>query len=47
MVENGFVMVHASRFENFNESGDLIEQIHEYRRRKGYWPASVHADNVY
>ena len=46
-VENGFVMVHASRFENFNESGDLIEQIHEYRRRKGYWPASVHADRIY
>ena len=46
-VENGFVMVHASRFENFNESGDLIDQIHEYRRRKGHWPASVHADQIY
>ena len=34
-VENGFVMVHASSFENFNESGDLIGQIHEYRRRRG------------
>ena len=46
-VENGFVMLHASRFENFNESGDLIEQIREYRRRKGHSPASVHADQIY
>ena len=40
-------MLHASRFENFNESGDLIEQIREYRRRKGHSPASVHADQIY
>jgi len=46
-VENGFVMLHASRFENFNESGDLIEQIREYLRRKGHSPASVHADQIY
>ena len=46
-VENGFVKVHESRFETFNESGDLIGQIHEYCRRKGHWPSSVHADQIY
>ena len=46
-VENSFVMLHESRFENFNESADLIGQIHEYRRRKEHWPSSVHADQIY
>ena len=39
-------MVHASHFENFHESGDLIDRIHEYRRCRGHRPASVLADQI-
>ena len=34
---NRFIMVHGSRFENFIEKGDLIDQIHKYLCCKGHW----------
>ena len=35
------------RGDAYNESLDLVEQIEAYRRRFGYYPASVHVDQIY
>ncbi len=37
----------VSGWDAYNESRDLKEQIENYRRRFGYYPASVHADTIY
>jgi hypothetical protein len=34
-------------WDNYNESGDLKNQIKAYRDRFGYYPESVHADKIY
>ncbi len=44
---NGFGYVDRINWENYNESGDLQMQIESYRRRFGYYPESVHADQIY
>jgi len=46
-VVDGFIFSDRISWDNFNESGDLIEQIKTYRSRKGYYPESVHADKIY
>ena len=44
---DGFSYVDKIGWDNYNESQDLIGQIEEYRRRFGYYPESVHADQIY
>jgi len=44
---NGFSFVDRISWDAYNESGDLIGQIEAYRNRFGYYPASVHADQIY
>ena len=44
---NGFSFVDRICWNAYNESGDLKSQIERYRRRFGYYPASVHADQIY
>ena len=44
---NGFGFVHRISWDNYNEAGDLIEQIKAYKRRFGFYPKSVHADKIY
>jgi hypothetical protein len=34
-------------WDAYNESSDLPGQIEAYKRRFGYYPASVHADTIY
>ncbi len=34
-------------WNNFNESGDLPEQIERFKQRFGHYPASIHADQIY
>jgi hypothetical protein len=34
-------------WDNFNESGDLPQQVEQLRQRFGHYPASVHADQIY
>ena len=46
-VVEGFCYVDRLSWDNYNESGDLSEQIEGYRRRHGHYPASVHADKLY
>jgi len=44
---DGFSYVDTLRWDPFNESGDLIDQIKGYHRRFGCYPESVHADRIY
>lgn len=45
--EGGYVSVDRLSWEAYNESGDLISQIENYYERYGYYPESVHADQIY
>jgi len=44
---NGFSFVDRINWNNYNESGDLESQIESYRNRFGFYPESVHADQIY
>lgn len=44
---DGYVFLDQIGWENFNESTRLPTQIERYRKRFGYYPASVHADKIY
>ena len=44
---NGFSFVDRISWDNYNESGDLQSQIESYRNRFGFYPESVHADQIY
>jgi len=46
-VVGGFSFVDHRSWDNYNESGDLEEQIETYHRRFGYYPESVHVDKIY
>jgi IS5 family transposase len=43
----GYTFIDRMSWDNFNESGELIEQIEGYRERFGCYPESVHADRIY
>jgi len=44
---DGFSFVDRISWDNYNESGDLIGQIKNYHARFGFYPESVHADQIY
>jgi len=44
---DGFTFVDRINWNNYNEAGDLKDQINAYRDRFGFYPASVHADKLY
>jgi transposase, IS5 family len=44
---DGFSFVHRISWDSYNESGDLVGQIKKYRKRFGFYPESVHADQIY
>jgi len=44
---DGFSFVDRVSWDNYNESGDLIGQIKKYHNRFGFYPESVHADQIY
>jgi hypothetical protein len=44
---NGFSYVERINWEAYNESGDLKMHAKNYRRRFGFYPASIHADKIY
>jgi IS5 family transposase len=46
-VVDGFSFVDRLSWDNYNESQDLIGQIETYHRRFGFYPESVHADQIY
>ncbi len=40
-----YVFLDHARWDNFNESGDLKDQIEAYKNFTGYYPSSVHVDS--
>ena len=46
MIE-GYAFMDRLSWDNYNESGDLQEQVERYRERTGEYPESVHADAIY
>jgi transposase, IS5 family len=44
---DGFSYLDRLSWDNYNESSDLIVQVEAYRKRFGFFPASVHADKIY
>ena len=44
---DGFSFVDKISWDSYNESGDLIGQIMKYHDRFGFYPESVHADQIY
>jgi IS5 family transposase len=44
---DGFAFVDHISWDNYNEAGDLKEQIESYHNRFGFYPESVHADKIY
>ena len=44
--ENYVFLDHLS-WDNFNESGDFKTQVEAYKNYTGYYPASVHVDQIY
>jgi IS5 family transposase len=46
-VIDGFSFVDHLSWNSYNESLDLVEQIETFRRRFGFYPESVHVDQIY
>ena len=44
---DGFAFVDRISWDNYNEAGDLKQQIELYHNRFGFYPESVHADKIY
>jgi len=44
---DGYSFVDRISWDAYNESEDLISQAQSYRRRFGFFPASIHADKIY
>jgi transposase, IS5 family len=44
---DGFSFVDKINWDNYNESVDLKDQIENYCKRFGFYPESVHADQIY
>lgn len=44
---DGFSFVDRISWDSYNESGDLKSQIQRYRNRFGFYPQSVHVDQIY
>ena len=43
----GCVFLDHLGWDNFNESGDLVSQVEQFKRRFGHYPESVHVDQIY
>ena len=44
---DGYVFLDRLSWENYNESGDLKSQVEKYQEKYGYYPESVHVDQIY
>ncbi len=43
----GYTFIDHFSWDNFNESTDLIAQVERYKSRTGYYPESLHVDQIY
>lgn len=46
-MTKGYAFLDRMSWDNFNESTTLIKVIEQYRKRMGYYPAVVQADQIY
>ena len=46
-VVDGYVFTERLSWEAYNEANDLVKQIERYKDRYGYFPKSVHVDQIY
>lgn len=46
-LHNGYCFLDKLDWENYNESGDLQSQVEAYQRRFGFYPESLHVDQIY
>ncbi|MFP4389297.1 MAG: hypothetical protein ACLFPR_10165 [Desulfococcaceae bacterium] len=46
-MANGLAFVDRIGRDNFPEAAPLREPVESHRRRFGFYPASVHADQIY
>jgi transposase, IS5 family len=44
---DGYVFLDHLSWSNFNESNHFIEQVESFREKTGYYPESVHVDQIY
>jgi transposase, IS5 family len=44
---DNYVFLDKISWDNYNESGDLIDQIEAFKKSQGCYPESVHADKIY
>lgn len=44
---DGWCFLDHLDWNNYNESGDLTNQVEAYKERFGFYPESVHADKIY
>ena len=44
---DGIARIDRLSWDAYNESEDLIPQVEAYKKRNGFYPASVHADGIY
>ena len=44
---DGIARIDRLSWNAYNESEDLVSQVEAYRKRNGFYPASVHADGIY
>ena len=44
---DGYCFLDRLGWNNYNKSGDLISKINAYKKRFGFYPSSVHADQIY
>jgi hypothetical protein len=43
----GIARIDRLSWDAYNESEDLVSQVEAYKKRNGFYPASVHADGIY
>ncbi len=44
---DGYAFIDHLSWDAFNESGDLIQAVEDYKKRYGYYPEAVLADQIY
>jgi len=46
-LDNGFARINTLSWEAYNEGGDLIAQVEDYKQIHGYYPELVQVDKIY
>jgi hypothetical protein len=46
-LSDGFTLIDKLSWDNFNEGGWLMQSVEMYKKRFGYYPATVLADKIY